>query len=115
MWDPREEIFVTVPSWYAYGAGGGWGSGLGSAVVSPGGGGSVGRNEKVMKNPISHWKISRKSVLGKTLLLSGCKKKEKKYQPHPTLIDFVFSPDLRYVAAVSEDGCLRVIDTLSEK
>lgn len=28
---------------------------------------------------------------------------------------FVFSPDVRYVAAVSEDGCLRIIDALSEK
>lgn len=111
-WDPREEIFVTVPSWYAYGAGGGLGSGLGSAVVSPGGGGSVGRSEKVMKNPISHWKISRKSVLGKGPSSIGCKKNCRLYL---TLIDFVFSPDLRYVAAVSEDGCLRVIDTLSEK
>ena len=30
-------------------------------------------------------------------------------------VDFVFSPDVRHVAAVSEDGCLRIIDTLSER
>jgi len=29
-------------------------------------------------------------------------------------LDFVFSPDVKYVAAISEDGCLRVIDALSE-
>jgi hypothetical protein len=29
--------------------------------------------------------------------------------------DFAFSPDVRYIAVVSEDGCLRVIDALSEK
>jgi hypothetical protein len=29
--------------------------------------------------------------------------------------DFAFSPDVRYVGVVSEDGCLRVIDALSEK
>ena len=34
--------------------------------------------------------------------------------PGPPL-GFVFSPDVRYVAAVSEDGCLRIIDALSEK
>jgi WD40 repeat protein len=30
-------------------------------------------------------------------------------------IDFVFSPDVKYVAAISEDGCLRVIDALAEQ
>lgn len=30
-------------------------------------------------------------------------------------VDFVFSPDVKYVAAVSEDGCLRVIDALGEQ
>jgi len=29
--------------------------------------------------------------------------------------DFVFSPDVKYVAAISEDGCLRVIDPLAEQ
>jgi catabolite repression protein CreC len=27
----------------------------------------------------------------------------------------VFSPDVKYVAAISEDGCLRVIDALAEQ
>ena len=31
------------------------------------------------------------------------------------LLDFVFSPDVKYVAAISEDGCLRVIDALAEQ
>jgi hypothetical protein len=31
------------------------------------------------------------------------------------LTDFVFSPDVKYVAAISEDGCLRVIDALAEQ
>ncbi|KIJ27834.1 hypothetical protein M422DRAFT_261873 [Sphaerobolus stellatus SS14] len=56
-----------------------------------GGKGAKDAKEKVGKNPISWWKVSERSVL-----------------------DFVFSPDVRYVAAVGEDGCLRVIDTLSE-
>ena len=30
-------------------------------------------------------------------------------------VDFVFSPDVKYVAAISEDGCLRVIDALAEQ
>lgn len=29
--------------------------------------------------------------------------------------DFSFSPDVKYVAAISEDGCLRVIDALAEQ
>ncbi len=32
-----------------------------------------------------------------------------------TSTDFVFSPDVKYVAAISEDGCLRVIDALAEQ
>jgi hypothetical protein len=31
------------------------------------------------------------------------------------ITDFVFSPDVKYVAAISEDGCLRVIDALAEQ
>lgn len=31
------------------------------------------------------------------------------------MADFVLSPDVKYVAAISEDGCLRVIDTLAEQ
>ncbi|KAG2744854.1 hypothetical protein P692DRAFT_20877431 [Suillus brevipes Sb2] len=30
-------------------------------------------------------------------------------------IDFVFSPDIKYIAAISEDGCLRVINLLAEQ
>ena len=30
-------------------------------------------------------------------------------------VDFVFSSDVKYVAAISEDGCLRVIDALAEQ
>jgi len=30
-------------------------------------------------------------------------------------VDFVFSPDVKHVAAISEDGCLRVIDALAEQ
>lgn len=43
------------------------------------------------KNPVSHWRVSRRAV-----------------------VDLVFSPDVKWVAAISEDGCLRVIDALAE-
>lgn len=46
----------------------------------------------IAKNPVSHWRVSRRSIM-----------------------DFVFSPDVKYVAAISEDGCLRVIDALAEQ
>ncbi|OAX44596.1 WD40 repeat-like protein [Rhizopogon vinicolor AM-OR11-026] len=72
-WDPLSSIFVTPPPWHPEAAG---------------------RGEKgvVAKNPVSHWRLSRRSV-----------------------VDFVFSPDVKYVAAISEDGCLRVIDPLAEQ
>jgi len=63
-------------------------------VTSGGGTNSTGRadKEKAAKNPVSHWRVSRRSV-----------------------VDFVFSPDVKHVAAISEDGCLRVIDALAEQ
>ncbi|KAF8891256.1 catabolite repression protein creC [Infundibulicybe gibba] len=64
-WDPMDNIFVTMPPWHP---------------------------EKTAKNPVSHWRVSRRSI-----------------------VDFVFSPDVKYVGAISEDGCLRVIDALAEQ
>ncbi|KAG8716208.1 hypothetical protein FRC11_007382 [Ceratobasidium sp. 423] len=52
-------------------------------------GGPDGKN---LKNPVSHWRLTEKK----------------------SVVDFVFSPDVRYVAAISEDGYLRIIDALSE-
>ncbi|PLW28722.1 hypothetical protein PCANC_13511 [Puccinia coronata f. sp. avenae] len=43
-------------------------------------------------NPVYHWKVSKKAIT-----------------------DFAFSPDAKFCAIVSEDGCLRIIDTSSEK
>ncbi|KAI0718287.1 WD40-repeat-containing domain protein, partial [Fomitopsis betulina] len=79
-WDPLDSIFVTMPPWHPVIAGG---------IMS-----TVGRQDKdkTAKNPVSHWKVSRKSI-----------------------VDFVFSPDAKFVAAISEDGCLRVIDTIAEQ
>ncbi|KAK7693959.1 hypothetical protein QCA50_003534 [Cerrena zonata] len=76
-WNPLDSIFVTMPPWHP--------------VTSVSGGGK-GEKEKAFKNPVSHWKVSKKSI-----------------------IDFVFSPDVKYVAAISEDGCLRVIDAIGEQ
>ena len=30
-------------------------------------------------------------------------------------LDFVFSPDVKYVAAIAEDGCIRIIDAIAEQ
>ncbi|PCH37890.1 WD40 repeat-like protein [Wolfiporia cocos MD-104 SS10] len=79
-WDPLDSIFVTMPPWHPVAAG--------SALS----GASKPDKEKAAKNPVSHWKVSRRSI-----------------------VDFVFSPDAKYVAAISEDGCLRVIDTIAEQ
>ncbi|KAF9446325.1 WD40 repeat-like protein [Macrolepiota fuliginosa MF-IS2] len=82
-WDPTDNIFVTMPPWHPVTTG----AGAGINVA-----GKSDKDSKVVKNPVSHWRISRKGV-----------------------VDFVFSPDVKYVAAISEDGCLRVIDALAEQ
>ncbi|KZT55092.1 WD40 repeat-like protein [Calocera cornea HHB12733] len=51
-----------------------------------------GEKEKQAKNPVSHWRICRRAIT-----------------------DFSFSPDMRYLATTSEDGCLRIIDPSAEK
>ncbi|CAK5265091.1 unnamed protein product [Mycena citricolor] len=75
-WDPIDSIFITIPPWHPV---------SGTVPGAP-------KGEKVAKNPVSHWRVSRRAV-----------------------VDFVFSPDVKYVAAISEDGCLRVIDALAEQ
>jgi len=75
-----DSIFVTIPPWHPVNA------------TGASGGGGRGDRDKTTKNPVSHWKVSKRSV-----------------------VDFVFSPDVKYVAAISEDGCLRVIDALAEQ
>ncbi|KAF6763913.1 catabolite repression protein creC [Ephemerocybe angulata] len=79
-WDPMDNIFVTMPPWHPVTSG--------ATAPTPG----KGEKEKTAKNPVSHWRVSRRSV-----------------------VDFVFSPDVKFVAAISEDGCLRVIDALQEQ
>jgi len=79
-WNPLDSIFVTIPPWHPVNAAG----------VQSGSG--RGDRDKATKNPVSHWKVSKRGV-----------------------VDFVFSPDVKYVAAISEDGCLRVIDALAEQ
>ncbi|KAH7107670.1 WD40 repeat-like protein [Auriculariales sp. MPI-PUGE-AT-0066] len=74
-WEPTEDILVSRPPWHPS---------LLASVADP--------RKIVLRNPLSHWKVSRRAVHG-----------------------FVFSPDLQYIAVVSEDGCLRIIDALHEK
>jgi len=94
-WDPTDSIFVTMPPWHPVSCGGNLNQN-GKA-----------EKEKIAKNPVSHWRISRKAVVG----AHSCH-----IPGSPShLTDFVFSPDVKYVAAISEDGCLRVIDTLAEQ
>jgi catabolite repression protein CreC len=56
-WNPMERIFVTMPPWHP-----GIPSG---ALTSPG---AKGEKERIAKNPVSHWKVSTRSVLGQFLL-----------------------------------------------
>ncbi|KAI0723878.1 WD40 repeat-like protein [Cerioporus squamosus] len=79
-WNPLDSIFVTMPPWHPVTVGG------------PVALGTKAEKEKTAKNPVSHWRVSRRSI-----------------------VDFVFSPDAKFLAAISEDGCLRVIDTVAEQ
>ncbi|KAI8989784.1 WD40 repeat-like protein [Trametes punicea] len=79
-WNPLDSIYVTMPPWHPVTAGG---------PVPPG---VKPEKEKTAKNPVSHWRVSRRSI-----------------------VDFVFAPDAKFLAAISEDGCLRVIDTVAEQ
>ncbi len=65
--------------------------------------------EKAVKNPVSHWKVSRKSVVGTLFCLPF------NVSYNISHVDFTFSPDVKYVGAISEDGCMRVIDALAEQ
>lgn len=95
-WDPLESIFVTVPRWHP--------------AAAHHGGLNLGRSEKdrTPKNPMSHWRVSKRSVVGKRILdfslMSG----------NLCCLGITYSSDARLVAATSEDGCLRVIDAFQE-
>jgi len=52
-WDPTDNIFVTMPPWHPVASG--------AALNVPG----KSDKEKVVKNPVSHWRLSRRGVVGK--------------------------------------------------
>ncbi|PFH54182.1 hypothetical protein AMATHDRAFT_465 [Amanita thiersii Skay4041] len=79
-WDPTDNVVVTMPPWHPVMSV--------QAVQTPG----KPDKDKTAKNPVSHWRVSRRSI-----------------------IDFVFSPDVKYVGAISDDGCLRIIDAMAEQ
>jgi hypothetical protein len=56
-WNPLDKMFVTMPPWHPVT------SGAGLAVT-----GGKQDKEKVAKNPVSHWRISRRSVVGEVEL-----------------------------------------------
>jgi hypothetical protein len=51
-WNPLDSIFVTIPPWHPVNA------------TSAAGGGGRGDRDKTTKNPVSHWKVSKRSVVG---------------------------------------------------
>lgn len=57
-WDPTEEMFVSMPPWHP------------SSPAAALGREGAGKNDKAGKNPISHWKLSRRSVVGKRLIIT---------------------------------------------
>lgn len=57
-WDPTDSIFVTMPPWHPVTSGGGL-----AANGKP-------DKEKAAKNPVSHWRVSRRSIVGKEIYIS---------------------------------------------
>lgn len=55
-WNPLDSIFVTMPPWHPVTAGG---------PVLPGG---KPEKEKTAKNPVSHWRVSRRSIVGEAFV-----------------------------------------------
>jgi catabolite repression protein CreC len=51
-WNPLDSIFVTIPPWHPVNA-------AGSQT-----GGGKGDRDKATKNPVSHWKVSKRGVVG---------------------------------------------------
>ena len=99
LWDPTHTMFVTMPPWHPIP------STTTSGPPVPG----KSDKDKVVKNPVSHWRVSRKAIS------SQCLASLRWYPSCLYYTDFVFSPDVKYVAAISEDGCLRIIDALAEQ
>jgi hypothetical protein len=62
-------------------------------------------------NPISHWKLSNRSITGK--VNSKCHGEKNPLNPF-YLLAFAFSPDCQHVAIVGLDGLLRVVNILHE-
>jgi hypothetical protein len=52
-WNPLDNIFVTMPPWHPVTSLGG----LNSTAGKP-------EKDKAAKNPVSHWRVSRRSVVG---------------------------------------------------
>lgn len=48
VWNPLDSIYVTMPPWHP------------AAIASP----SSGGKDKVPKNPVSHWRVSKKKIVG---------------------------------------------------
>ncbi|KAH0830697.1 WD40 repeat-like protein [Lanmaoa asiatica] len=92
-WDPLTAMHVTVPPWHPEA------NASGGARVDKG----------VAKNPVSHWRLSKRAVVG------ACLVHELVSVLNLSYLDFAFSPDVKHVAAISEDGCLRVIDAFAEQ
>ena len=51
-WNPVDSIFVTIPPWHPVNAAGAQS------------GGGKGDRDKATKNPVSHWKVSKRGVVG---------------------------------------------------
>lgn len=48
VWNPLDSIYVTMPPWHP------------AAIASP----STGSKDKTPKNPVSHWRVSKKKIVG---------------------------------------------------
>lgn len=98
-WDPLDSMFVTIPPWDPA-------STSANASTAPPKSGKV----DIVKNPVIHWRLSKRAITGRHFDTIS-----SQVGLHILVLDFAFSPDVKYVAVISEDGCLRVVDALAQE
>lgn len=52
-WNPLDNMFVTMPPWHP-------------VTVGSMNGGGKNEKDKVAKNPVSHWRVAKKSIIGQS-------------------------------------------------
>ena len=58
VWNPLDSIYVTMPPWHP------------ASIASP----LIGTKDKIPKNPVSHWRVSKKKIVGSCISYSSLRR-----------------------------------------